>query len=103
MRTINGKSINRANDLLYYFKGNADAVFCHCMETLDLIYDMNKGKPFDEIKERIDLYQDVLWYVSQLRKEANLTQWQKCSYCDGSEAIHSDDCVFKMHQKSDSK
>lgn len=103
MRTISMKSVDKANDLLFYFKGNTDAVFCHCMETLDLLYEINKGKPFEEIKVRVDLYQDILYFVSKVKKESVHTKWQKCSYCDGSEAIHNDDCILKMHQNSDTK
>jgi hypothetical protein len=103
MRTIDQKTTIKANDILFYFKGNVDAVFCHCMEVLDLLYDMNKGKPFEEIRVKVDLYQDILWYVSQIRKETEIPKWNPCSYCTGTEAIHDDNCVLKMHKNSDSK
>jgi hypothetical protein len=50
-RELSTEGVDKAQHLLFYFKGNTDAIFCHCMEVLDLIYEINKGKPFEEIQK----------------------------------------------------
>lgn len=92
-RQLSERAIDKAEHLLFYFKGNIDAIFCHCMEVLDLLYEINRGKPFDEIKERVDNYQDILYYVTKVKKQEN-PKWVKCPYCGNFTNMHDRDCVF---------
>jgi hypothetical protein len=101
-RELSTEGVDKAQHLLFYFKGNTDAIFCHCMEVLDLIYEINKGKSFEEIRKRVDLYQDVMYYVTKVNRKEE-TKWTRCGYCGGFEKMHLDDCVFKMQKEIDKK
>ena len=101
-RELSTEGVDKAQHLLFYFKGNTDAIFCHCMEVLDLIYDMNKGNSFEQIRKQVDIYQDVMYYVTKVKKQEE-PKWTRCGYCGGFERMHLDECVFKMQQEIDRK